>query len=102
MVRGCRRKFSGGERRAEGRVRLLRARGSTELRKVVSGSATQGLWLRNGKVGSQVSGIDQSPFPGRRTVRKISRGGRQEEESIQFLGLIWVKEKSKLSAMPQP
>ena len=39
-----------------------------ELREVVSGSATQGLWLRNGKVGSQVSGIDQSLFPGRRTV----------------------------------
>ena len=25
-----------------------------------------------------------------------------EEESIQFSGLIWVKEKSKLSAMLQP
>ena len=25
-----------------------------------------------------------------------------EEESIQFLGLIWLKEKSKSSAMPQP
>ena len=42
-VGGSRKKFSGGERRAEGRVRLLRARGSAELRKVTSDSATQGL-----------------------------------------------------------
>ena len=46
-VGGSRKKFSGGERRAEGRVRLLRERGSVELIEVVSGSATQGLWLRN-------------------------------------------------------
>ena len=45
------------QREAKGRVRLHRERGSVELREVVSGSATQGLWLRNGKVGSQVSGI---------------------------------------------
>ena len=63
--------------RAKGRVRLLRARGSEELREVASGSATQGLWLRNGKVRSQVSGIDRSRFPGRRTVRKVRRGGRR-------------------------
>ena len=36
-------KFSGGERRAKGRVRLLGALGSAELREVASGSATQGL-----------------------------------------------------------
>ena len=42
----------------KGRVRLHRARGSAELRGVASDSATQGLWLRNGKVGSQVIGID--------------------------------------------
>ena len=51
-------KFSGRERKAEGRVRLLRARGLAELRKIASGSATQGLGLRIGKVGSQVSSID--------------------------------------------
>ena len=50
------------------------ARGLAELRKVASGSATQGLWLRNGKMGSQVSGIDRSRFPGRRT------DGEDEEE----------------------
>ena len=69
-VGGSRKKFSG---RAEGRVRLLRERGSAKLREVASSSATQGLWLRNGKVGSQISGIDRSRFPGRRTVREIRR-----------------------------
>ena len=55
-------KFSESKRRAKGRVRLHRARGSADLREVASGSATQSLWLRNGKVGSQVSGIDRSRF----------------------------------------
>ena len=40
-VGGSRKKFSGEERRAEGRIRLLRARGSAELGKVASGSATR-------------------------------------------------------------
>ena len=57
-VGGSHNKFSGGERRAKGRVRLLRERGTAELREVASGSATQGFWLKNGKVRSQVSGID--------------------------------------------
>ena len=70
-------KFSGREWRAEGRVRLHRARDSADLREVATGSATQGLWLRNGKVGSQVSGIDRSRFPGRGTVEKVRRGGRR-------------------------
>ena len=77
---GSRKKFSGRERRAKGRVRLLRARGSAELREVASGSATYGLGMRNGKVGFQVSGIDQSRSLGRKTVRKIRRGGRRERE----------------------
>ena len=68
-------KFSGRERRAEGLVRLLRARGSAKLRKAASGSATKGFWLRNRKVGSQVSGIDRSRIPGRKTIRKGRRGG---------------------------
>ena len=70
-------KFSGRKRRVKRQVRLLRARGSAELRKVASGSATQSLWLRNGKVRSQVSGIDQSRFPGRRGVGEVRRGGRR-------------------------
>ena len=53
-------------------MRLLRARGSAELREVASGSTTQGLWLRNGKVKSQVTGIDRSRFPG--------RGGRRASD----------------------
>ena len=69
-------KFSESERRAKGRVRLHRTRGSVELREVASGSATQSLWLRNEKVGSQVSGIDRSRFPGRRTVGEVRRGRR--------------------------
>ena len=36
-------------------MRLHRARGSAELREVASGFATQSLWQRNGKVGSQVN-----------------------------------------------
>ena len=55
-------------------MRLHRARGSSELREVASGSATQGLWLRNKKVGYQVSGIDRSRFPGRRKAVEVRRG----------------------------
>ena len=61
-------------------MRLLRARGSAELRKVASVSATHSYWLRNGKVRPQVSGIDRSRLPGRRTVRKVRRGGRRGGE----------------------
>ena len=70
-------KFNGREWRAKGRVRLHTARGSAELKKVASGCAMQDLWLRNGKVGSQVGGVDRSRFPGRRTVGKVRRGGRR-------------------------
>ena len=43
-------KNSVGEKgEAEKQIRLLRARASAELREVASGSATQGLWLRNRK-----------------------------------------------------
>ena len=55
--------------------------GSVELREVASDSATQGLWLRNGKVRSQVSGIDQSRFPGRTKVWEIRGGGRRERRA---------------------
>ena len=75
-VGGSRKKFSGGERGAKGRMRLFRACDTAELREVAFGSATQGLWLRNGKVRSQVGGVDRSRLPGRRTVRKVRRGGR--------------------------
>ena len=58
-------------------MRINRARGTAELREVASGFATQGLWLRNGKVRSQVSAVDRSRFPGRRTVGEVRRGGRR-------------------------
>ena len=44
---------------AERRMRLLGARGSAESERVASGSATQGLWLGNRKVGSQVVSEDR-------------------------------------------
>ena len=57
-------------------MRLLRVRGSAELEKVTSGFATQGLWLRDRKVRSQLIGEDQSRFPGRGTVGEARKGGR--------------------------
>ena len=62
---------SAGEGEAKGRVRLHEARGSAELAKVTSGSATQGLWLGDRKVGSQVIGEDRCRLPGRRTVGEV-------------------------------
>ena len=73
-VCGSREKFSGGEEGAERGIRLLRACGPSELGPVASGSATQGLWLENKKVGSQIIGEDRCPIPGRRTVGKVWRG----------------------------
>ena len=70
-------KFSDSERIAKVRVRLHRPRGSAELSEVASSSATLSLWLRNGKLESQVSGIDQSRFPGRGTVGEVRKGGRR-------------------------
>ena len=64
-VGGSCKKFTRGERRAEEQVRLLRACGSAELGKVASGSAMQGLWLGNRKMGSQVIGKDKSQLPGK-------------------------------------
>ena len=62
-------------------MRLHKVPCLAELREVAFGSATQGLWLRNGKVGSQVGGIDQSRLPGRRTVGKL--GEEEGEPAIE-------------------
>ena len=59
---GSRKKFRGGERRAEGRVRLLRTLGSAELRKIASGSATQDLSLTE-KRKSEISVRRHRPKP---------------------------------------
>ena len=58
MVSGSNKKFSRVEGSAKGQIRLLRVRGSTELRKVASGSATQGLWLGDRNMESQAIGED--------------------------------------------
>ena len=75
-VCGSREKFSGAEEGAEKRISPLRPRGSVELRKVASGFATQGFWLKNRKVGSQEVGNNRSRLPGRKTIREVGRGGR--------------------------
>ena len=80
-------KFS---RRAKGQGRLLRAHDSAKLGEVASGSAMQGLWLRNRKVESQVSSVDWSRLLARGAVREVRGGGRRE---YTISGLIWVKEK---------
>ena len=61
-------------------MRPLRERSSAELGKVASGSATQGLWLGDRKVGSQVIGEDRSRLFVRGTVGEIRRGARWEEK----------------------
>ena len=73
-------KFSGVKERAEGQVRLLRARALVELGKVASGSAAQGHWLIDGKVGPQVSGEDRNLLLGRGTVGEV---GREDENRSQ-------------------
>ena len=65
-VGGSHKKFSGRERRAKGRVRLLWARGSAEL----------------GKVAFQVSGVKRSRLPGRGTVRKIRRASDRAKKKV--------------------
>ena len=56
--RGSHKKFSRGEKGTKGRVRLLQARSLAELGKVASGFPTQGLWLRDRIVGSQIISKD--------------------------------------------
>ena len=62
-------------------MRLPRTHGLAELRKVVSGSAMQSLWLRDRKVGSHVIGEDQSQLLGRGMVEKL--GGEEEEPATK-------------------
>ena len=52
-------------RRAERQMRLLRVRGLAELSQVTSCSPTQGIWLGDRNVGSQVVGKDQSQLLGK-------------------------------------
>ena len=66
---------SAGEKKSKKTSETPQGMWLAELREVAFGSTVHGLWLRNGKVRSQVSGIDQSRFP-RRTVGEVRRGGR--------------------------
>ena len=52
-------------------------------RKVASGSVTQGLWLGDRKVGSQVIGQDRSRYPGRRTIGKLGEKDEKEEPATE-------------------
>ena len=61
-------------------MRLLRPCGSAELGKVASGSATQGLWHKDRKVGFQVRGIDRSRFPGEEQLGKLGEEEDAEEQ----------------------
>ena len=75
------RNFSEGEGEAKREMHLFTARGSAELEKVASGSATQSFWLENRKVGSQVIGEDRSRLLGRRTVGNFWRGRRASDRT---------------------
>ena len=85
-------------------MRLLWARGSAELRKVASGFVTQGLWLKNRKVESQVSGIDRSRLPGRGKVGEVRRGENDKEKpaterrrKYTDLGLHWNEREEQVA-----
>ena len=80
-------------------MRLLRARGSAELDRVASGSATQDLWLGDRKVESKVAGENRSRLLGRGTVGKVRRGGRRgsgrtKERIHRFRIRFWRKRKT--------
>ena len=70
-------------------MKPLRARGSAELEQVASGSATQGLWLRNGKVGSQVSGIDR---------REYTDLGEREEQVVCHASALAMTDEARREA----
>ena len=64
------------EGRAERGMGLFRASSLSELGRVAFDSATQSLRLEDRKVRSQVVDVDLYQLPGKRTVRKVRRGGR--------------------------
>ena len=69
------------------------------LGKVASGSATQGLWLGDRKVGSQVVGKDRSQLSGIETVGEVRReytglelGERDEQVACHVSALVMTEE----------
>ena len=61
-------------------MKHLKARGPSKLGQVASGSAVQGLWLENRKVGSSVVGVDRCLLPRRRAVGKDRRKMRKKNK----------------------
>ena len=61
----------------------LRACGSAELRKMASGSATQGFWLRDKKVGSLGVREDRSRLPGRGIVGEVKKRKKKMRKKSQ-------------------
>ena len=54
-------------------MKLFTTRDSVELEKIASGFATQGLWLEDRRVGSQVVGEDRRRLSASRTVGKVRK-----------------------------
>ena len=54
-----------------------RSRSKHEWGSGCKSSATEGLWLECGKVGSQVVSVDCCHLPGRRTVEKVKKRERR-------------------------
>ena len=73
-------------------MRLLRTSGLAVLGQVVFDSATQGLWLGNRKVGSQVVGVDRSLLPERNILgimekRKMKKKKNQQQNEKKCIDL---------------
>ena len=91
-------------------MRLLKKRGSSELGKVISGSASYDLWLENRNARPQVVGVKRCQLSGRKTVGKVWKRGRwgrrtsdRTEEWIDWFRIrFWEKEMSMSPAIPQP
>ena len=87
-------------------MKLLRVHGLAKLGKVTSGSATQGLWLGDRKVRSQVVGEDQSRLPERGQLGEekdeTEEPGTEGRREYTDLGLYLRESEMSMSpAMPQ-
>ena len=64
-----------------------------KLREIASGSATQGLWLGNRKVGSRLISEHRIRLPGKGIVGEARRGGKvpatERKKEYTNLGLDW-------------
>ena len=69
---------------AKGRVRLPRTRGSSELGKVASRSAKQGLWLADRK---RDVGEDRSRLPPRGTIGEAGRKATDRTKKRKYTDL---------------